>query len=358
MFWLFFASDGRLFFVIPRGPKTCIGTTDTQVDSPEAVVTEEDREFVLDNVNALLKLDRPLSKDDIISERCGVRPLAIKGGDGVADWVKLSRKHAIDVNAPDQHMSIFGGKLTDCINVGDEVAEIIADLGIDVPYMDKRWYGEPGDAVKQEFLHQARVMELDKMTDPSSSEPLTQRLWRRYGSSAIDLLETIRKDPDSAKLLIENAEYLRCEVEQAASREMITKLEDFLRRRSKIELVVPRESIVSAPGLRAACTILFGDQAEEKIARSMLMQTFNTAAPAWDNIPAVSLTGAAEMEGDTVLSIATTAGPLRISLHQQGARLRFGDCQFGDYCMLVAEPESATLDIDVGASETMISGCR
>ena len=28
----FFASDGRLFFVIPMGPKTCIGTTDTQVE--------------------------------------------------------------------------------------------------------------------------------------------------------------------------------------------------------------------------------------------------------------------------------------------------------------------------------------
>ena len=36
----FFASDGRLFFVIPMGPKTCIGTTDTQVDSPEQVVSD------------------------------------------------------------------------------------------------------------------------------------------------------------------------------------------------------------------------------------------------------------------------------------------------------------------------------
>ncbi|MGB1140432.1 MAG: FAD-dependent oxidoreductase, partial [Halioglobus sp.] len=30
----FFASDGRLFFLIPMGPKTCIGTTDTQVEEP------------------------------------------------------------------------------------------------------------------------------------------------------------------------------------------------------------------------------------------------------------------------------------------------------------------------------------
>jgi alpha-glycerophosphate oxidase/glycerol-3-phosphate dehydrogenase len=261
----FFASDGRLFFVIPMGPKTCIGTTDTQVEDPRAVVTEEDRLFVLDNVNRLLDLEKPLTPDDVIAERCGVRPLALKGKDGVADWVKLSRKHAIDINTADQHMSIFGGKLTDCINVGDEVADIVEALGVEVPYKEKIWYGEPVDAVKEEFFHQAKMMNLDEMTDPSSSEPLSTRLWRRYGASAIELLEAIRKDPSSGKLLIKKAEYLRCEVEQAARREMITKLEDFLRRRSKIEQVIPREDIINAPGLKEACKILFGDEAEAKL---------------------------------------------------------------------------------------------
>jgi alpha-glycerophosphate oxidase/glycerol-3-phosphate dehydrogenase len=261
----FFASDGRLFFVIPMGPKTCIGTTDTQIESPHASVSDEDRQFILDNANTLLRLDRPLTTDDIIAERCGVRPLALKGEDGVADWVKLSRKHVIDINNQDQHLSIFGGKLTDCINVGDEVADIVTDLGIKLPYADKIWYGEADDAIKQEFVHQARLMGLDAMTSPSSSEPLTQRLWRRYGANAIAMLEAIRKDPASAQLLIENAEYLRCELEHTAEHEMITKLEDFLRRRSKIELVIPREDIINAPGLYNACKILFADQADAKL---------------------------------------------------------------------------------------------
>ncbi|MGI9284704.1 MAG: glycerol-3-phosphate dehydrogenase/oxidase, partial [Pseudomonadales bacterium] len=280
----FFATDGRLFFVIPMGPKTCIGTTDTQVENPDTRVTKEDRQFVLDNANALLELDRTLTTDDIIAERCGVRPLATKGKDSVADWVKLSRKHAIDVNTQDQHMSIFGGKLTDCINVGDEVAELVAGFGLDLPYAEKIWYGEPSNSVKQEFLHQARLMDLDGMTDPSSSEPLTQRLWRRYGANAMELLEAIREDPDNAKLLIENAEYLRCEIEQAARREMITTLEDFLRRRSKISLVVRREDIINAPGLKEACEIFFGDQAEAKLqeyieSSSEQVQASETASP-------------------------------------------------------------------------------
>lgn len=260
----FFASDGRLFFVIPMGRKTCIGTTDTPVQSPSTEVTDEDRDFVLDNINALLKLPRPITRQDIIAERCGVRPLAMAAENGEADWVKLSRKHAIDVNNADKHVSIFGGKMTDCLNVGEEVVDHVEAMGVSIPHPNHRWFGEPDDAIRAEFLHQARLMNLDQYTDPYSSEPLTERFWRRYGSEAIGLLERIRFDPSSTKLLIENAEYTRCEIEQAARREIIVKLEDFLRRRSKIAQVVRTSDLKQAPGLREACRILFGEQAEEK----------------------------------------------------------------------------------------------
>ncbi len=261
----FFADDGRLFFVIPMGPKTCIGTTDTRVDNPITEVTPEDRQFVLKNINSRLKLDTPLTEEDIVAERCGVRPLVVEGkGSDETDWLQLSRKHAIAVNQRDKHLSIFGGKLTDCLNVGDEVSEVVKALGVIFPYPNALWYGEPSSSVKREFMHQARLMNLDAMTDPSSSELLTSRLWRRYGSHAFDLLESIRANPREAELLIENAEYLRCEIEQAARREMVTKLEDFLRRRSKISLVVRRDDIEQAPGLKEACKILFGDEAEAK----------------------------------------------------------------------------------------------
>lgn len=268
----FFASDGRLFFVIPMGNKTCVGTTDTQVEDPNVGVTEQDRQFVLDNINDLLKLESPIIQDDIVAERCGVRPLAQKGGDGVADWVKLSRKHAVDSNFEDQHLSIFGGKTTDCINVGDEVSELIAEMGIELPYPDFKWYGEDDDTVRDEFYHQAQLMDLDSYTVEGSSEPLTQRLWRRYGGRALELLEDIRQNPKQAERLMKDAEYLRCEVEHTARHEMITKLEDFLRRRSKITQVVRNEDIIDAPGLKEACEIFFGDEAEAK--RQEYIQSF------------------------------------------------------------------------------------
>lgn len=261
----FFADDGRLFFVIPMGPKTCIGTTDTRVDNPETVVTDEDRQFVLDNINDRLILSKPLTQEDIVAERCGVRPLVVKGSDGdTTDWLQLSRKHAIEVNQKDRHISIYGGKLTDCLNVGDEVAELVRKMHVKLPYRKKKWYGEPSDSIKEEFFHQAALMDLDQMTAKSSSEKLSTRFWRRYGAQAFEMLERIRADSAESELLIENAEYVRCEIEHAARREMITKLEDFLRRRSKISLVVRKEDLMKAPGLFKACEILFGSQAKEK----------------------------------------------------------------------------------------------
>ena len=260
----FFADDGRLFFVIPMGPRTCIGTTDTLVSRPETRVTDEDRQFVLSNINKRLRLPRPLTQADIIAERCGVRPLAVQGSGGSSDWMQLSRKHVIEVDAARAHISVFGGKLTDCLNVGEELCAYVQELGITLSEPKKRWYGEPGDEVRDRFFAEASAMDLDGMTSPSSSEKLSVRLWRRYGEQAFPLLESIRHDRQMADVLIERAEYLRCEIAHAAEREMVTKLDDFLRRRSKIALVIRREHLREAPGLREACRLLFGADADAR----------------------------------------------------------------------------------------------
>jgi glycerol-3-phosphate dehydrogenase len=282
----FFADDGRLFFVIPMGAKTCIGTTDTRVDRPEVEVTPEDREFVLSNINKRLRLPRPLTHADIVAERCGVRPLAVSGaGAGGRDWMQLSRKHVVEVDAARNYLTIFGGKLTDCLNVGEEICEALTGMGITLPYRHHRWYGEPPDLVRDEWFHQARLMGLDALTSPHASEKLSTRLWRRYGSQAFGLLEAIRADPRQAEVLIETSEYLRCEIEQAARREMVTRLEDFLRRRSKIALVVRHEDLRGAAGLEEACRILFGDQWRERYSEYFASHAAPGALPVRSEAP-------------------------------------------------------------------------
>lgn len=261
----FFADDGRPFFVVPMGPCSSLGTTDTRVDSPYTEPTEEDRRFVLDNVNKRLRLEKPLEMSDVVAERCGVRPLAVlASGEAGTDWMQLSRKHVVEVDEDRKQVSIFGGKLTDCLNVGEEIADAVRALGVEQPYPRARWFGEPPDQVRDDFLHQAALLGLDGMTSPRSSEPLTVRLWRRYGVEALPMLDAIREDRSMAEVVIEGAEYLRCEIAHAARREMIVELEDFLRRRSKISLVIPHEEIEAAPGLEEACAIFFGDRAQAK----------------------------------------------------------------------------------------------
>ena len=80
------------------------------------------------------------------------------------------------------------------------------------------------------------------------------------------MLEAIRDDPRMGEDIMENADYLRVELHLAASTEMVTKLEDFMRRRSKIEQVVSDDVIRDSSGLDEVAHILFGDDADARLA--------------------------------------------------------------------------------------------
>lgn len=261
----FFDETQRLFYVIPMGRRSVIGTTDTRVDQPVSHVTPEDRDFLLRQINARLTLERPLVASDVIAERCGVRPLVVaRGANNDGDWTAMSRKHEIEADRTRKVITVFGGKLTDCLNVGEEVAAAIESFGLPLEHDTHTWYGEPAKATREEFYRQARLMKLDDLRPHHDIEHLSDRLWRRYGRRAFQMLDAIREDPAMGCDVMENADYLRVELHLAAGTEMVTKLEDFLRRRSKISLVVPHDEIRDSHGLNEVCEILFGDRADEK----------------------------------------------------------------------------------------------
>ncbi|MDH3449595.1 MAG: FAD-dependent oxidoreductase [Gammaproteobacteria bacterium] len=258
----FFADDERLFFAIPMANRTCIGTTDTPVEDPVTEVTDADRDFVLSNINARLDLRQPLGRNDIIAERCGVRPLAVRGRkDESVDVLQLSRKHFIETNSEQKHVSIFGGKLTDCINVGDEISAQVGLLGVALQEPPGKWYGEPGRDQREAFFRRAAQIGVDHIIASDTGEVLSERLWRRYGANSETMLDAIEDDPSMGKPLIDNAGIRRCEIDYLAKHEMIVTLEDYLRRRSKIELLVSRETLRQSAGLFEACEKLFGDDA-------------------------------------------------------------------------------------------------
>lgn len=226
----FFASDGRLFFAIPLGSRSCIGTTDTRTLELPPRTTDEDRLFILDNINARLRLEQPLTTGDILAERCGVRPLVVskaaKTAAGETDWTALSRKHIVEVTPEKRHITIFGGKLTDCLNVGEELVEAVTELGVTASPEPRRWYGE-GTAVERS-LWMARAM------TAKLPEATAARLWRCYGQRADSLLELIRADASLASPLYPELDVLGAEAVYAGRAEYVETPEDFLRRRTHI----------------------------------------------------------------------------------------------------------------------------
>ncbi len=272
----FFDDTQRLFYVIPMGHRSVIGTTDTRVDEPFTSVTDEDRDFLLAQINARLDLETPLTRGDVIAERCGVRPLVVSRGDGdhtEADWTSLSRKHVVERDDATAVVTVLGGKLTDCLNVGEEVAADVESLGIPLEDDLRNWYGEPARATRSEFYRQARLMRLDSLRTRPDAEPLTDRLWRRYGRRAFDMLEAIRADPRMGEDVMGSTDYLRIELHNAAEHEMVVTLDDFMRRRSKIDLVVRDEDIVGSAGLREVAEILFGPDAQRRLADYLAAKT-------------------------------------------------------------------------------------
>lgn len=251
----FFAADDRPFFVFPLGDCSCVGTTDTRVQDPKAGVTDEDRDFVLTNINRYLKTS--LKRSDIISERCGVRPLVVEEQpDGATDWTQLSRKHVLESDRERRHLTIFGGKLTDCVNVGEEVCDELAAMGIEGEGKLGRWFGEPSRISRRRFLR-----ELQRVA-PGLDGP---RLWRRHGRDGFHLLERLSQNPDEARQLLRGfSGVLECEVRLAAERHMVVRLEDFLRRRTLLEMTRGHDYLAESNGARAINNLLFGNEAEER----------------------------------------------------------------------------------------------
>ena len=74
----------------------------------------------------------------------------------------------------------------------EEVADAVEELGVPLEEDTHNWYGEPAKATRQEFYRQARLMKLDDLRHKPDVEPLSDRLWRRYGRRAFEMLDEIR----------------------------------------------------------------------------------------------------------------------------------------------------------------------
>jgi len=228
----FFDNKGRLFYVLPMHDRTVIGTTDTPATSPKVEVTAEDREFLLNQASRCLNLLTPLTKSDIIAERCGVRPLVVSNAatlDNI-DWISLSRKHVVEANLELKSISIYGGKLTDCINVGYEVVDIVKKLGVKTK-RESFWIGEESAQVPDELTNK-----VEKFHQAKAGE-IAEQLWRRHGSAALKIADDWQIEPKNAELIFPGLSFTYGELDYIIKNEHIQYSSDLLRRRTPISLL-------------------------------------------------------------------------------------------------------------------------
>jgi glycerol-3-phosphate dehydrogenase len=241
----FWDEQKRLFYVIPMGDRSIIGTTDTRVTDPFTEVTDEDREFVLRQINRSMELERPLTKDSIIAERCGVRSLVVDDNQSGTsdDWHKLSRKHVIEVEREKLMLSIFGGKLTDCLNVGDEVIGHFKRLGFKLG-KSKKWFGEGVGAKSQDFTDLVET----RVSDKASAERISEGLWRRHGAAAEGIVDSAKEPLEE---VFEGTGITYAELIHVIRNEMVVNPDDLMRRRLPLAMLRSAEELASNDKIQA-----------------------------------------------------------------------------------------------------------
>jgi glycerol-3-phosphate dehydrogenase len=243
----FWDEQGRLFYVIPMHDRSVIGTTDTRVIDPAEGVTDEDREFVLRQINKSLSLSNPLTKADIISERCGVRALVSNNPQKAAnqDWHKLSRKHFVESN-PAGVISILGGKFTDCLNVGDEIVQEVRKF-LPKTSQAKNWIGEDSTAGREQVVQKA----LGILGQSAEANQIASELWRRHGLKSAQILKIMESQPEDKQPVFQGLGITFAEVRYVLENEQIRTAADLLRRRLPIAMVRTPKEIAENARLQA-----------------------------------------------------------------------------------------------------------
>ena len=204
---------------------------------------------MLRQINARLDLDSPLTvdrRDRASGAVCGRWSIeADATRTTTSDWLQLSRKHEIEIERDRGVVTIFGGKLTDCLNVGEEVLDAVVELGVSAGELDDSWYGEPGDEEWAAF--ELRVLETEVVDRECAG-----LLWRRYGVQANRVLDRVAADPSLGETIWDDPRYIRAEVVEIGDSEMVTKVEDFLRRRTGLALTEHHEDLATRHGEFAA----------------------------------------------------------------------------------------------------------
>jgi glycerol-3-phosphate dehydrogenase len=243
--------DGRIVLIFPYlQDHVMIGTTDIRIDNPDqAVCTETEIEYILGMVPQIFP-SLKVTREQIVFQFSGVRPLPVaKGSTG-----QISRDHSIEVlekspQTPWPILNLVGGKWTSYRALSEQVTDQVLDRlnqarqasTSKLPIGGGKDY--PADADKQ----QTWLKNIAK----KSGVPLgrIEQLFARYGTRTTEIADFLAKNPDSSLKHLPG--YSQGEITYLVEQEMVTHLDDFLIRRSKLAWInqVSIDSITELAGI-------------------------------------------------------------------------------------------------------------
>jgi len=234
--------DGRIFFALPRGRRSVIGTTDTDWSPPsragaasasgstsngaptldaEICARRRDVDYLLEAAAHAFPAAR-LGPDDVIATYAGLRPLIAEPAHTVSS---TSREHEI-LREPDGVITVVGGKLTTFRRMAEQTTDIVVEL-----LRDRGMERAIGPCV-------TRTRPLPGAGDPPApfrdhelAPDVRAHLLATYGTRATDVLAEVDDAPELARRIDGELPYLWAEVVHAARAEHALDVDDALSRR-------------------------------------------------------------------------------------------------------------------------------
>ncbi len=229
--------DGRMFFIIPLGTSTLIGTTDTSYDGDldEVHADCNDIDYLLTESRRVLP-GLAITRDSILYTYAGIRPLAFSG----ADESRISRKHrVIREGRSGRIITIAGGKLTTYRNMAKDAVDAAC-----------RTLGRKAECVTDEKpLAGCLAMDYEdylreEVPELSARHGVTPELVRHliglYGSRADRVLELREADPELGETVSPESRDILAQVAYSAMEEGARTLSDIILRRMHVGMTGSR----------------------------------------------------------------------------------------------------------------------
>ena len=264
--------DGRIVLIYPFFDRVLIGTSDIPIEHPEeAHCTDEEIDYFLSLTRRIFPSLR-LSREDIVFQFSGVRPLPRSGAKTVS---QISRDHSIEVLSGDWtnlHFPVYslvGGKWTTFRAFSEQVTDkVLAYLGLS-RQKDTRslqiggGWGYPSEPDEM----QRQIESLSAWTGVSRERLKT--LFDRYGTRAESIATYMNGGTDF--IIGTLPDFTLREIIFLVQHEKICHLDDFVLRRSMLGMLgrVTREMIEELARILGNALGWNAEQKEAEVARTL-----------------------------------------------------------------------------------------